>query len=171
MLILITGKNNSGKSAFAEKLATNFEGNRYYIATMRPNGEEGEARVNKHRRQRAGLGFETLELPCTVANAKLEKKSVVLLEDVSNLLANAMFEKRQDENAVFRDIMALSSRCENLLAVTISKFKLGEYNEETREYIAALYRLNDRLFAAFDTVYEMRDGEAVLRRGQRYDLD
>lgn len=171
MLILITGKNNSGKSVFAENLAIRLGGKRVYIATMRPNGEDGAARVKKHRQQRAGLGFETLELPYTVANAGIDKSSVALLEDVSNLLANAMFERRQDEAAVFKDIMELSSRCDNLIAVTISEFEPGEYDDETRAYIAALRRLNNMLFAAFDTVFEMKDRAAVLRKGTEHGLD
>ena len=41
---------------------------------------------------------------------------VVLLEDVSNLLANAMFEKGGSSDSVFRDICALADRCRIFVA-------------------------------------------------------
>lgn len=165
-MILISGENGSGKSAYAEKLTAGLGGRRFYIATMQPSGTDGAARVQKHRQQREGLGFVTLELPYSVANAAIAKPSVVLLEDVSNLLANAMFEKRMDERAVYRDIIALSKRCKMLVAVTISEFEPGDYGKETQGYIAALHRLNDMLYTAADTALIMQDGTAELQKGR-----
>lgn len=95
MLTLVIGKPNSGKSLVAEELAVSTEGKeKYYLATMAVIDEEGERRVLRHRAQREGKGFITLEIP---RNLKLAldripdpEESVVLLECVSNLVGNEM---------------------------------------------------------------------------------
>ena len=87
VLVLISGSNNSGKSVYAEQLIARTSGSRYYIATMRPCTEDNHRRIEKHRAQRKGLGFETLECPCQIGDAPISADGVVLLEDVSNLLA------------------------------------------------------------------------------------
>ena len=91
-LILISGANGSGKSRYAELLLSRTTGERYYIATMQPQTPENHQRIAKHRLQRQGLAFHTLELPCGLQNARLPQAAVVLLEDVSNLLGNLLFE-------------------------------------------------------------------------------
>ena len=51
MMILVVGSPDSGKSVKAEELAAELSGNekKIYLATMIPFGEEGAARVEKHR--------------------------------------------------------------------------------------------------------------------------
>ena len=115
-LIMISGANGSGKSRYAERIVARTTGERYYIATMRPCSEENLQRIEKHREQRKDLQFTTLECPYQVGAAAVERDGVVLLEDVSNLLANAMFERGGDEASVCADIEALCSRCRLLVA-------------------------------------------------------
>ena len=90
--ILVVGSNQSGKSRFAEKLISCTEGKRYYIATMISSTEDNEFHIKKHIKQREGLGFDTHELPYGFDGLEIESDSVVLLEDVSNLWANLMFD-------------------------------------------------------------------------------
>ena len=63
MLIIITGVSGSGKSEYAEQICCRLAGDnkKYYVATMQPFGEEGRIRIEKHKRQREGKGFETIE--------------------------------------------------------------------------------------------------------------
>lgn len=165
MLILVMGRNGSGKSAFAEALAVRLKKARYYIATMLPYGAEGASRVKKHKAQREGLGFTTLELPYAVSGAAVPETAVALVEDVSNLLSNAMFEKNVSEVEVFEDITKLSGRISCTIAVTINEFEDDDYNQETLRYIRALTRLNRRLYTFSDTVVEMREGTPIVRKG------
>ena len=120
MLILVTGGNGSGKSRFAESVAAGFGGTKYYAATMIPYGPDGEARKQKHIAQRAGLGFVTVECPFALGAVAAYKDDLVLLEDVSNLLANTMFDVEHflPPAAVEADIIALEGRCKVLIAVT-----------------------------------------------------
>ena len=104
MITLITGGSGSGKSAYAEKYichASNEKGckEKYYIATMQVFDDEGQRKIDRHRRLRAGKGFITIEQPRDIQNAvsKLQSESSLktgrsaLLECMSNLVANEMF--------------------------------------------------------------------------------
>ena len=62
----MTGGSGSGKSAYAESLLYSCEGIRYYIATMQIYDAEGEKKVERHRKLRAGKGFLTIESPMNV---------------------------------------------------------------------------------------------------------
>lgn len=166
MLILVTGENGSGKSAYAEKLLGQMGDTRCYIATMIPHGEEGAARVKKHLAQRAGLDFSTLELPYAVGDADVSPDAAVLLEDVSNLLANRMFARKGTAEETLADIKTLCGRCRTLVAVTISGLDAAAYEGETRGYIAALQSLNDALCDAADFVIEMHDGVPQFQKGE-----
>ena len=66
MITLVTGGSGSGKSAYAESLLSSCEGIKYYIATMQIYDAEGEQKVERHRKLRAGKGFHTIESPMNV---------------------------------------------------------------------------------------------------------
>lgn len=104
MITLITGGSGSGKSAYAEKyichaLNEKEYKEKYYIATMQVFDDEGQRKIDRHRRLRAGKGFITIEQPRDIQNAvsKLQSESSLktgrsaLLECMSNLVANEMF--------------------------------------------------------------------------------
>ena len=104
MITLITGGSGSGKSAYAEKYichASNEKGckEKYYIATMQVFDDEGQRKIDRHRRLRAGKDFITIEQPRDIQDAvsKLQSENslktgrLALLECMSNLVANEMF--------------------------------------------------------------------------------
>lgn len=111
MITLITGGSGSGKSAYAEKYichASNEKGfkEKYYIATMQVFDEEGQRKIDRHRRLRAGKGFITIEQPRDIQDAvsKLQLENclktgrLALLECMSNLVANEMFPPVDDSD-------------------------------------------------------------------------
>lgn len=169
-LLLIAGPNGSGKSRFAESLAARFSGERYYIATMVPQTEENARRIVRHRRQRAGLHFVTMELPRFIGSAGVGAGAFVLLEDVSNLLANAMFGGGGTADTVFAEIESLRRRCALLTAVTISGLASGDYAGETAAYIRGLNALNARLLDTADAAAVLRDGVPQWRKGGQDEL-
>ena len=169
-LVLISGSNNSGKSIYAEQLIAKTTGDRYYIATMLPCTEDNHHRIEKHRAQRQGLGFDTMECPYQVGNAPVPSDGVVLLEDVSNLLANAMFEKGGSSDSVFRDICALADRCRIFVAVTITGLKDDGYDKETAAYINGLNEINQKLFDKASVAISMQEGTPVYQKGDAYVL-
>lgn len=106
-LILVTGGAASGKSEYAEERirelfrASGLPGKRLlYLATMQRDGSsETDSRIARHRQQRQGRGFETLEKACRLEDLKPAdmneaadfSRCFVLLEDLGNLLANEMY--------------------------------------------------------------------------------
>ena len=169
-LILVSGANDSGKSRWAERYLSGYPGEKYYIATMVPETEETRRRIEKHRRQRAGLGFHTLELPEDVENAPVSPNSAVLLEDVSNLLGNARFQSGKGWEAVGAALIALRARTALLCAVTISGLTEEGYEGETAEYIRELNLLNAFLTAASDSAVSMENGDPQVVKGEPYAL-
>ena len=169
MTILILGPNGSGKSVCAEKLAARLsDGALYYIATMLPYGEDGRIRVEKHRQQRADAGFITIERLNHVSAIPLPPDAVALLEDVSNLLGNALFGGERDGNigGVYADITAMCAKCRASVLVSIDGLAAqSEHDGETRDYIDALNRLNGKLFEFADAVIAMRDGTPIFLKG------
>lgn len=170
-LVLISGSNNSGKSLYAEQLIAQMEGPRYYAATMRPCTDENLRRIEKHRAQRQGLCFQTLESPYQVGALPVTADGIVLLEDVSNLLANVVFERGGDVDQVFQDICCLLDRCRVLVAVTISGLKEDrEYDAETRAYISGLNDINQKLFERAAVAVMLQNKIPVYQKGALHDL-
>ena len=178
MITLISGKQDSGKSAFAESLVTKCDlPCRYYIATMRVADADAAARREKHRQMREGLGFVTLEIPCLIDSApdlmRSPEKCVVLLECVANLVANIMHEPEWTGRLTVADsesgdefvryvtqlIKDLAGSVGHLIVVT------SEYDKEGAEgaslYIDLLDAVNARLNRIADKVYTIENGQQV----------
>ena len=167
MLHLITGGSGSGKSAFAEEQVLNAgEGQRIYIATMIPYGEEGKQRVERHRQLRKEKNFETIECYKNLASLKVPQNSVVLLECMSNLVANEIFEPdgahEKTVEAVREGISGLMNQTQRLFVVTNEIFSDGiEYDPDTMRYLEYFGKVNQELAALADQVTEVVYGIPV----------
>ena len=76
-MTVVTGGSGSGKSAFAEDKIVSFgPAKRIYIATMHPYDEESHKRVARHRKMRAGKGFETVECYTGLKNLDFPENAV-----------------------------------------------------------------------------------------------
>ena len=168
MLTLIIGGSGSGKSAFAESLVCSLGENRIYIATMQPFDEECRARIARHRAQRRNTGFETIECYVNLSEALVPFDANVLLEDLSNLLANERY--RPDGGGietVRRGLELLADRCRHLTVVTNEVFSGGdEYEGDTLAYLQDLAALNRELARRADRVIEMVCGVPHVLKGE-----
>ena len=177
MMTLIIGTPDSGKSEKAEAIAMELSKNnkKYYIATMIPFGKEGQERIKRHLKKRDGKGFITVEKPVRVHELtdtlKDLDKSTCLLECMSNLVGNEMYDasndgKSEDELSfyVIDSVMSLSKQSENLVVVTNS-FPLEDqgYDEDTKKYVRLIDRVNELLKEKADKIYELFEGEWRLR--------
>ena len=143
---LILGPNNSGKSLLAEKLVVETKNlYRIYLATMIPQTQENNQRIKKHILQREGKGFTTIEEPWNIHTLDIPKDSVILLEDASNLLANGIFMHHSNVEECYQRIVTLANACQKLIIVNIDGLTVGNYDEETNNYIFQLNQLNQML--------------------------
>jgi len=171
MNILLTGGSACGKSSYAENLAMRFDEPRYYIATMRPFGEEGMKKINRHRRLREGKGFVLVEQYTDIGGVLMPKRGTAVLECLCNLTANEMFDEngnsRDPVDDILRGVLALSERCNNLIVVTNDVGSGGyDYDEGSQKYIEVLGRLNAAVAGRFDCVYELICGIPVVIKGE-----
>ena len=161
MLTIVTGGSGSGKSAFAEDKVLAFgEAQRVYIATMHPFDEESHKRIERHRKMRAGKGFETIECYTGLKDVQLPSGCVVLLECMSNLVANEMFEEQGAHEQTVKDIMSgideLVRQAAHVVIVTNEIFSDGMvYDKETENYQRLLGKINAYLAEISDVCYEV----------------
>lgn len=168
MLTLVIGGAGSGKSAFAEALVCRRNGKKLYLATMLPHGAEAMTRIEKHRAQRAGRGFETLERGLDLEHAAIPAGADILLEDLSNLLANEIFDPAGGGvDAVRRGIEHLISESDNLTVVTNEIFSDGaDYDAESLRYMRLLAGLNREIAARAELVVELVCGLPNVLKGE-----
>ncbi len=177
MMILVTGGSGSGKSAFAEDCVLALgEKKRIYIATMFPFDEESKKRVARHRNMRSGKGFETVECYTGLKNVKVPEQSTVLLECMSNLTANEMFQKNgAGENtveAVIEGIRSLCRQAGDIVIVTNEIFsEAAVYEGETETYQKYLGLINQKLARLADQVVEVVYGIPVYHKQELPLLD
>jgi adenosylcobinamide kinase/adenosylcobinamide-phosphate guanylyltransferase len=173
MVTLITGGAASGKSLLAEKLTCSLGRRKAYLATMLVSDGETRARVARHRALRSGKGFDTFECPIFLpCNAFSGKYDCVLLECMSNLLANVMFSRGMSgadaAGMICGELHGLFRAVPNTVVVTNEVFSDGTaYSIQTLEYIKALGEINVRAAAMSDAVVESVCGMPVVYKGAK----
>ena len=200
MLHIVYGGSASGKSSYAESFAMSLqgEGRLLYIATMYPYkwntteiDPETMQRIERHRAMRADKGFDTVECYRHVEHIVAKRQDVLLLECMSNLLANEMY-LEPDSNAssdvekaggdgkagsgmsetlspvskkIVQALIDLSTRVQDVVIVTNDVFSDGgslTYDESTREYVKNLAEINCSLAREAATVTEVVCGIPVI---------
>lgn len=171
---------------------------KYYIATMFPYGEETLQKIRRHQQMRVGKGFVTLEcytdLDRLVAsdpfsragqtegqderqnghvsgNRKSRKHTVVLLECMSNLLANECYmesgAKARELDPVAeieKGMEALLECCEHVVVVTNEVFSdIPVESREMKIYLEYLGRINQWMAKRADQVTEVVYGIPLKR--------
>ena len=197
---MVYGGSASGKSSYAESFAMSLqgEGRLLYIATMYPYkwntteiDPETMQRIERHRAMRADKGFDTVECYRHVEHIVAKRQDVLLLECMSNLLANEMYLEPDSDDGGLAETMSevekagvgmsetlspvskkivqalvnLSTRVQELVIVTNDVFSDGgslTYDESTREYVKNLAEINCALARVAETVTEVVCGIPVI---------
>lgn len=173
MVILVIGGSGSGKSEYAENCCMQLKTERkFYVATMEPFDEESYARIERHRNMRKGKGFETVECYTHLEDVEIPGGGTVLLECMSNLVANEMFSDagRKEETvlAIQKGVENLIRQAEHVVIVTNQVFSDGiTYDEGTDAWLRVLAKVNGQVAEIADIVCEVVHGIPVLIKGER----
>lgn len=167
-LVLVLGGVRSGKSHFAEKLASRYATGKpiLYLATGEATDEEMTERIARHRAERPEHWL-TVESPLHVADAvqNAPVTPVVLLDCLTLLSSNWLLsdEKSDQESALKSELERLLeylARAETCLIVVSNEVGMGIVPAYAlgRRYRDMLGRLNQWLAAQADLVYLMVAG-------------
>lgn len=109
---------------------------------MCANDTESKQRIERHRKMRADKSFQTIEVSKAIDSIAVGSDSVVLLECLSNLLANEMFSNNTaaySVSSLLQQIRHLQSHCQHLIVVSNEIFSDGIcYDLSTTQYLSDL---------------------------------
>lgn len=170
MMTLVTGGAKCGKSHFAEKIFDVFSGRKFYIATMHPYGDEALATIERHRKIRAGKGFETIEKYTDIEETELPKNCGILLECTANLCANEMFCNAKIYDPTDKIICGFEylKKCAEQLVIVTNEVGCDgiSYEKSTAEYIKIMGKINAKAAEISDNVIECVYGIPVPLKGR-----
>jgi len=177
MLYLVTGGSGSGKSEYAENLTVSLKKeNLIYIATMFPFDDESLKKIKRHKDMRKNKGFLTKECYKNLEYISIYKNSTVLLDCMSNLVANEMYmENKEDKDIVLKiinGVKRLKNISHNIVIVTNEIFSDGiEYDEETEKYINNLGKINKELGQLAEHVIEVIYTIPIYHKGGEVNVE
>jgi len=175
MKIFISGGCKNGKSYYAQGLAKQMQSGQplYYVATMNATDREDDKRIVRHRAERHGWGFTTVEQWQNIENILqiCDPRGTFLLDSLTALLANEMFtpDGKIHANAhekIAAGLTELLSQINNI--VIVSDYIYSDaiaYDLLTEQYRKSLAAL-DRLAASqCDTVLEVCHTQVITHKG------
>ena len=118
-ITLVTGGTRSGKSAYAQKCAEEYEGVKLYIATCPRIDAEMDERICKHIEERAGRGWDTVEEQVELAKIiqDYSPKKVILIDCLTLWINNLLFRAEQHGKKLEeKDLIIL---CSDLIEVSL----------------------------------------------------
>jgi adenosylcobinamide kinase/adenosylcobinamide-phosphate guanylyltransferase len=173
MRILISGGCKNGKSYYAQRLAKAQSGTLYYVAAMQAVDDEDRERILRHKNEREGWGFETIEQPVNVEEIllKCDSGGSFLLDSVTALLANEMFKTdgSVNENAAKKIVNALSRILRVIRNIVIVSDNIYSdamiYDIVTEKYRKSLAQIDRLLARDCDAVLEVAHTNLVVHKG------
>ncbi|HWQ79457.1 MAG TPA: bifunctional adenosylcobinamide kinase/adenosylcobinamide-phosphate guanylyltransferase, partial [Anaerovoracaceae bacterium] len=172
--ILISGGCKNGKSYYAQQLAKRQAGDAvplYYVATMEPADGEDQARILRHRQEREGWGFTTLERGSGIGALDADFSGSFLLDSVTALLSNEMFRRdgTVDRTAYLRvaeELAQLADKSCDIVFVSDYIFSDAmKYEELTELYRKGLAWIDRTLAKKCDAVIEVTYGNVLMIKG------
>ncbi|MCL2401150.1 MAG: bifunctional adenosylcobinamide kinase/adenosylcobinamide-phosphate guanylyltransferase [Oscillospiraceae bacterium] len=175
MRIFISGGCKNGKSYYAQQLAkAQATDSLYYVATMQSADSEDDERIERHRQERDGWGFATVEQPCDIENILHECDSggSFLLDSLTALLSNEMFPADGDMNEhaaekITRGLNRVLDEVENI--VIVSDYIYSDamiYDALTEQYRRSLANLDREAAKRCDVVLEVAYTSLIVHKGK-----
>lgn len=142
-ITLVLGGARSGKSRYAQQLASGFE-RVTFIATGRPIDAEMQKKIARHRRERP-VAWRTVEVPLNLhksIRSESQKADVVLIDCLTLYVANVIGAKKKSKSDPRKHIEAV---CD---AIRASKASVVAVSNEVGSGIVPAYR-SGRIYRDF----------------------
>jgi len=176
MKIFISGGCKNGKSYYAQHLAKAQQTDSlYYIATMKSVDTEDDERIIRHRQERDGWGFTTVERAFDIENILHEcnRDGSFLLDSLTALLANEMFPppdwkiNEQAAEKIISGLLRILDSVDNI--VIVSDYIYSDafiYDELTEKYRKSLAEIDCAAAKSCDVVLEVVYTNVIIHKGQ-----
>ena len=169
-------KQNEERSAFGSAMAQPAAGAPlYYVATMRAADNEDDERIKRHRAERDGWGFSTIEQPVDIEKIleRCDCGGTFLLDSLTALLANEMFlppDWRLNERAADKVVEGLSQVLKTVCnIVVVSDFIYSDaviYDPLTEKYRKFLAQIDRAAVEGCDVVLEAAFANIIVHKGK-----
>lgn len=177
MQVLISGGCKNGKSSFAESWIDRLADRGkplYYLATMLPKDDEDRQRIARHRSNRQGIPFTTLEVARDIDRntAACDPAGYYLLDSTTALLENEMFAPDGQVNLVagqkiIAELAHLLDRLEHLVIVSDYIYSDAfHYEQMTEQFRYSLAQIDRSLARRCDVVLEVSFGRVICHKGK-----
>ena len=196
MIALVVGGAKSGKSMFAQDLAKSLNeslknyleedldseleddlekknGKLYYVATMNPYDLEDLKRIENHLKEREGYGFNTIEETMDMGKVSkvIQKEDIVLIDSVTSLVTNCMFQGKDFFKEVNEDILSGILEIINVAGdvVIVSDYLFSDsiqYDCYTESFRKEIGIINRKLAELADILVECSYGNIIYHKGR-----
>jgi len=170
MITLVLGGARSGKSRFAQQLATDNQLPVLYIATATALDEEMQERIIRHQQDRPSewqLCECSLDLINTLAE-ECQKQQTILVDCLTLWLNNQLFHQpAQDFSALFNRLLSTLSNTNATIIFVANEVGLGviPLGEVSRQFVDEAGRLNQQLAQIADKVFFIAAGLPLTLKG------
>ncbi|AQT58782.1 bifunctional adenosylcobinamide kinase/adenosylcobinamide-phosphate guanylyltransferase [Cellvibrio mixtus] len=170
MISLVLGGARSGKSRFAEQLATHSQLPVLYIATATALDDEMAARITHHQTQRP-LEWQTCECPLQLVETlarESQKPQCILVDCLTLWLNNQLFHYPQQNFAqLFDQLINSLEQTQATIIFVANEVGLGiiPLGEVSRTFVDEAGRLNQRLAQRADQVFFIAAGLPLTLKG------
>lgn len=179
-LTFITGGVRSGKSAYAERLATKCAQesgkNLHYIACGIPFDGEMQERILRHKedREHSDLRWNTWEQPThlTEIAEQFTSEDIILLDCITTLLNNYLFQQNMNDpmevsKLVVQDITSLCEQALMVLVVSNEVLQDMSFEDEfTRNYQSILGNVHQQIVKMANTAILVESGIPIYKKGR-----
>lgn len=161
---MITGGVKSGKSSRALELSREWPRPVSFIATAEALDDEMERRIERHKAERAGLGFNTIETPLGLDTALAQSGGYVLVDCLTMWVNNILYYKREAEFDTMLNAFIQGLHGKSSAIIVSNETALGNIpsDEFTRRYNLFLAEANRKTAAVASRVELMVAGLPLI---------